>query len=87
MSKEDLEVDPSELEIADELIAERRAEEPGQTPETMTGWQRPITATIDVINLWVGRITCLILVPIIGVMVYEVLAATCSLRQRSGSTT
>ena len=75
MSKEDLEVDPSELEIADELIAERRAEEPGQTPETMTGWQRPITATIDVINLWVGRITCLILVPIIAVMVYEVVAA------------
>ena len=49
------EVDPNKLEIADELIAERRAEEPGQTPETMTGWQRPITAVIDVINLWVGR--------------------------------
>ena len=74
MSKE-LDVDPSELEIADELIAERRAEQPGQTPETMTSWQRPITATIDVINLWVGRVTCLILVPIIASMVYEVVAA------------
>ena len=74
VSKE-LEVDPGELEIADELIAERRAEEPGQTPETMTGWQRPITAAIDVLNLWVGRVVCLILVPVIGVMVYEVVAA------------
>ncbi|HUS96757.1 MAG TPA: TRAP transporter large permease subunit, partial [Hyphomicrobiaceae bacterium] len=71
----DLEVDPKKLEIADELIAERRTEEPGQTPETMTSWQRPITATIDVINLWVGRIACLILIPIIGAMVYEVVAA------------
>ena len=28
------EVDPGELDITDELIAERRAEEPGQTPPT-----------------------------------------------------
>ncbi|MBU2580572.1 MAG: TRAP transporter large permease subunit [Alphaproteobacteria bacterium] len=70
-----LEVDPGSLDISDELIAERRAYQPGQTPETMTGWQRPITAAIDVLNLWVGRITCLLLVPIILVMVYEVVAA------------
>ncbi len=69
------EPDPGELEIADELIAERRAEQPGHTPETMTSWQRPITAAIDVLNLWVGRITCLILIPVIVVMVYEVVAA------------
>ena len=72
---EELEVDPNKLEITDELIAERRGEQPGQTPETMTSWQRPITAAIDVLNLWVGRITCLLLVPIIGAMVYEVVAA------------
>ena len=66
---------PEELEITDELIAERRAGEPGETPETMTSWQRPITAAIDVMNLWVGRFTCLLLVPVIGVMVYEVVAA------------
>ena len=71
---EKLEVDPGELEIADELIAERRTEQPGQTPETMTSWQRPITAIIDVLNLWVGRVVCLMLVPIIFVMVYEVVA-------------
>ena len=40
------EVNPEELEIADELIAERRAERPGETPEDMTAWQRPITACL-----------------------------------------
>ncbi len=68
------EVDVDKLEVADELIAERRAEEPGQTPENMTPWMRPITAFIDVMNLWAGRITCLMLVPIIYVMVHEVVA-------------
>ncbi len=68
------EVIPDNLEITDELIAERRAEEPGQTPPDMTHWQRPITATIDVINLWVGRITCLLLIPLIFAMVFEVIS-------------
>ena len=47
-------VKPGELDITDELIAERRAEKPGQTPEDMTPWQRPITAFADVLNLWAG---------------------------------
>ena len=63
------------LDITDELIAERRAEDPGQTPEDMTPWQRPITAFIDVLNLWAGRIICLLMIPLILVMVYEVLSA------------
>ena len=62
------------LEITDELIAERRSEQPGQTPENMTPWQKPIVAFIDILNLWVGRVTCLLLVPIIFSMVYEVVA-------------
>ena len=70
------EVVPDDLDITDELIAERRAEEPGQTPEDMTPWQRPITAFIDVLNLWAGRIICLLLVPLIGVMVFEVVSRT-----------
>ncbi len=65
-----------ELDITDELIAERRAEEPGQTPEDMTSWQRPIVATIDVINLWAGRILCLLLVPLIFAIVFEVFSRT-----------
>jgi len=66
------ELDPGELDITDELIAERRAEQPGQTPEDMTPWQRPIVATIDVINLWAGRIICLLMIPLILAIVYEV---------------
>ncbi|MGI9354293.1 MAG: TRAP transporter large permease subunit [Rhizobiaceae bacterium] len=67
---------PGELDITDELIAERRAEEPGQTPKDMTAWQRPIVEFIDVLNLWAGRLTCLLLVPLIFVMVFEVVSRT-----------
>ena len=70
------EVIPDDLDITDELIAERRAEEPGQTPEDMTPWQRPITAFIDVLNMWAGRLICLLLVPLILVMVFEVVSRT-----------
>ena len=68
------EIIAEELDITDELIAERRTEEPGQTPETMTPWQRPITAFIDVMNLWVGRITCLLILPLIAAMIWEVVS-------------
>ena len=68
------EVKPGELDVTDELIAERRAEQPGETPEDMTSWQRPITAAIDVLNNWVGRIICLLLVPLIAAMVFEVVS-------------
>jgi len=65
-------VDPNDLEIADELIAERRKEKPGETPADMTPWQRPITGSIDVINDWAGKILCLLMIPLIGVVVFEV---------------
>ena len=68
------EPNPDDLEIADELIAERRAEAPGETPEDMTAWQRPITAAIDVINYRAGQLIALLIVPLIAVVVYEVLA-------------
>lgn len=68
------EVNPDELEIADELIAERRAETPGETPDDMTAWQRPITAAIDVINYRAGQLIALLMVPLIAVVVYEVFA-------------
>ena len=66
-------VNPDELDITDELIAERRAEQPGETPETMTPWQRPITAAIDVLNYRAGQIIALLMVPLIAVVVWEVL--------------
>ena len=68
------EPNPADLEIADELIAERRAEAPGQTPEDMTPWQRPITATIDVINHRAGQLIALMMVPLIAVVVFEVIS-------------
>ena len=63
-----------ELDISDELIAERRAGEAGDTPEDMFPWMRLIVGKIDIINNWVGKITCLLLVPVIFAMVYEVVA-------------
>lgn len=63
-----------ELDISDELIAERRAGEPGDTPEDMHPWMRVIVGNIDVLNNWVGKLTCLMLVPVIFAMIYEVVA-------------
>jgi len=68
------EVNPEDLEIADELIAERRAEAPGETPEDMTSWQRPITGAIDIINYRAGQIIALLMVPLIAVVVLEVIS-------------
>lgn len=68
------EVIPGKLEITDELIAERNDFIPGQTPDDMTPWMRPIVAGIDVLNLWVGRFACLLVIPIIAVMVIEVVS-------------
>lgn len=68
------EPNPEDLEIADELIAERRAEAPGETPEDMTPWQRPITAAIDVLNYRAGQLIALLMVPLIFVVVYEVIS-------------
>lgn len=70
------EVIPDDLDTTDESIAERRNEKAGYTPEDMTSWQRPITATIDIINEWAGRLTCLLLVPLIFAMVFEVVSST-----------
>ncbi|MEL6410201.1 MAG: TRAP transporter large permease subunit [Pseudomonadota bacterium] len=66
------EPNPEDLEIADELIAERRAEAPGETPEDMTSWQRPITAIIDILNYRAGQIIALMMVPLIVIVVWEV---------------
>ncbi|MGI9350612.1 MAG: TRAP transporter large permease subunit [Rhizobiaceae bacterium] len=68
------EVIPDDLDTTDESIAERRNERAGYTPEDMTPWQRPITATIDIINEWAGRLTCLLLIPLIFAMVFEVVS-------------
>ena len=65
---------PDDLEIADELIAERRTERPGETPADMTSWQRPITGFIDRLNDFAGKALCLLMVPLIAVVVFEVIS-------------
>ena len=48
------EPDIDQLEVADELIAERRAGNVGDTPEDMYPWMRWIVGNIDILNNWVG---------------------------------
>ena len=65
---------PDDLETADELIAERRTERPGETPDDMTPWQKPITGYIDLLNNFAGKALCLLMIPLIGVVVFEVIS-------------
>ncbi len=65
-------VDPNKLEIADELIAERRSADPGHLPDDMNPLHRNIIGFIDTFNDWVGKIVCWLLVPLCLAMVYEV---------------
>ena len=62
------------LEIADELIAERRSSTPGQLPDDMPPWMARTITWIDYMSLWVGRTVCWLTVPLFLVMVYEVIA-------------
>ena len=66
--------DGMELDISDELIAERRAGAPGETPEDMHPVMRFIVGNIDILNNWVGKLTCLLLIPVIAAMIIEVVA-------------
>ena len=66
-------VDPSKLEIADELIAERRSAAPGQLPDDMNPMHRKIIGFIDTLNDYVGKTVCWFIVPLCLAMVYEVI--------------
>ncbi|MBX2883418.1 MAG: TRAP transporter small permease subunit [Granulosicoccus sp.] len=65
-------VDPSKLEIADELIAERRSSTPGDLPDDMFPAHRKLITLIDTISEYVGKIVCWFVVPLCLAMVYEV---------------
>lgn len=62
------------LDTTDELIAERRVAVAGETPPDMTPWQRPIVSSIDILSLWSGRVICLLLIPLVLSMVFEVVS-------------
>lgn len=68
------ETGPGKLEIADELIAERRSTEPGKLPDDMPPWMAKTINAIDFTSQWIGRIVCWLLVPMCLAMVYEVIA-------------
>ena len=65
---------PEDLDITDELIAERRGGDPGDLPPDMAGWMRSAITRIDMFSLWCGRIFCWLLVPLMLAMVWEVVA-------------
>ncbi len=66
--------DPSELEVGDELIAERRSRRPGDLPDDMPRWMARVITGIDWFSHWVGWTVCWITVPLFLAMVYEVVA-------------
>ena len=66
--------DEMQLDVSDELIAERRTDVPGETPKDMHPIARWIVGNIDILNHWVGKLTCLLLIPVIAAMMYEVVA-------------
>ncbi len=68
-------VNPDDLEIADELIAERRSASPGEKlPDDMSPWMAKTITFIDIASLWIGKAVCWLLVPLCLTMVYEVIA-------------
>jgi TRAP-type mannitol/chloroaromatic compound transport system permease small subunit len=63
-----------EIEIEDELIAERRSVDPKALPADMPGWMRGVIGSIDRFSHVVGRILCVLTIPIFLAMVYEIVA-------------
>lgn len=72
MSEKPDDVNPDELDITDELIAERRGGAPGDLPDDMARWMAKTITVIDTVSLWVGRIVCWLTIPLLFSMVYEV---------------
>ena len=64
---------PTNLDISDEMIAERHGGS-GKMPEDMPTWMAKAIVSIDKFNKIIGNIVCWITIPLILGMVYEVLA-------------
>ncbi|MCF3629529.1 TRAP transporter small permease subunit [Thalassospiraceae bacterium LMO-SO8] len=65
---------PGELDITDELIAERRGDPSGKMPDDMPRWMALAITGIDRFSLVIGHIVCWLTVPLFIAMVYEVVA-------------
>ena len=66
-------IDPSKLDTADELIAERRGVT-AQLPADMPTWMAATIRAIDAFSFATGRVVCWLLLPLGLAMVYEVIA-------------
>ena len=64
---------PTNLDVSDEMIAERRGGS-GKMPDDMPTWMAKTIVSIDNFNKTIGNIVCWITIPLILGMVYEVLA-------------
>ena len=64
---------PTNLDVSDEMIAERRGGL-GKMPDDMPTWMAKTIVSIDRFNKIIGNIVCWITIPLILGMVYEVLA-------------
>tara|TARA_B100000427_G_scaffold43016_1_gene31496 strand:- start:343 stop:954 length:612 start_codon:yes stop_codon:yes gene_type:complete len=64
---------PTNLDISDEMIAERRGGS-SKMPDDMPTWMAKAIVSIDRFNKIIGNIVCWITIPLILGMVYEVLA-------------
>ncbi len=64
---------PTELDISDEMIAERRGEK-GKMPDDMPKWMALTITRIDLFSKWTGNFVCWITIPLIFAMTYEVFA-------------
>ena len=60
------------LETTDELIAERRSDAGGGLPPDMPPWMAGTITLVDRLSLWAGRIVCVLVLPIMAAMVYEI---------------
>jgi TRAP-type mannitol/chloroaromatic compound transport system permease small subunit len=61
-------------DMVDPALAERRTGSPGQLPADMPRWMAHTITAIDTFSLWTGRIVCWLILPLIGSMVYEIVA-------------
>jgi TRAP-type mannitol/chloroaromatic compound transport system permease small subunit len=63
----------TKFDKSDEMIAERR-QGTGKMPDDMPNWMASTITNIDKYSKWIGNVVCLINMPLIFAMVYEVLA-------------
>jgi TRAP-type mannitol/chloroaromatic compound transport system permease small subunit len=59
-------------DLIDPSLAEKR--EVRRLPDDMPRWMAAIITVADALNLWVGRIVCWLIIPLMLGMVYEVVA-------------